>query len=245
MIALCLQHHKESDSGAFSDSQLRVLKGDPFLRRADAQPMGHFNWRREQLILEAGGGFFVRCPVFLEMAGRPMVWLSSDPAGNQLLNLDVWDRDGRLTFAMRDNDWTVIGALDDLEAPPSARSLIVRAPSKEIRISIEFAAMTMEQLHDQLRAREEETSRRLVERYEQELARLIEGGAPEMLLQTYRDMIDRAESGGDGRAKQVLHWIEQGWSGNDLVRCDFRAKIPFPYPLRSPPQRSRCRATMS
>ncbi len=33
MIALCLQHHKEADSGAFSHEQLRVLKASPFRSR--------------------------------------------------------------------------------------------------------------------------------------------------------------------------------------------------------------------
>ena len=160
-----------------------------------------------------------------------MVWLSSDAAGDQLLNLDTWDAEGRLTFAMRDNDWTVVGDIDDLEAPPSARSLIVRAPSKDIRISIEFNITSMERLRDQLRAREEEAGSHLVGRYEQELARLTEEGAPETLLETYRGMVDQARSASDSRTDEVIQSIENGWSSGDLVRCDFTAKIPFPYPI--------------
>jgi hypothetical protein len=229
MIALCLQHHKEADSGAFTHDQLRALKAEPFLKRVGAQPAGHFNWRREQLILEAGGGFFVRCPVFLEIAGRPMVWLTSDEDGNQLLNLDVWDVDGELSFAMRDNDWIVLAHLDDVEAPPSARSLIVRAPSKEIRISIEFALTTVEHIRTQLQKREAESARHLVERYERELTRLAEEGAPETFLQTYRDMIERADSDVDERVDDVMQSIQGGWSGADLVACAFQAQIPFPF----------------
>jgi hypothetical protein len=231
MIALCLQHHKEADSGAFTEDQLRQLKANPFLERIGAGPAGHFSWRREQMILEAGGGFFVRCPVFLEMAGRPIVWLSSDGAGHQLLNLDIWDADGQLIFAMRDNDWTVLADLDDVEAPPSARSLIVRAPSKEIRVSIEFAVTTIEHIHSLLRIREEESASHLVALYKRELARLVEERAPDSLLQTYREMIDGARDETSDRADEVMRSIRRGWSGNELVRCDFRAQIPFPFPV--------------
>jgi hypothetical protein len=39
MFALCLQHHKEADSGAFSDSQLRSFKAEPFLKKSDPDPL--------------------------------------------------------------------------------------------------------------------------------------------------------------------------------------------------------------
>ena len=80
--ALCLQHHKEADAGAFTPEQLRTLKEDPFLRRVDVALIGGFIWKREQLILRAGGGFYVRCSVLLEMASRPIIWLSTDADGN-------------------------------------------------------------------------------------------------------------------------------------------------------------------
>ncbi len=118
MIALCLQCHKEADGGAFTDNQLRKLKANPFLRRIGTGPGGRFHWRREQLILAAGNSLFVRCPVFLEIGGRPIVWLSSDDDGNQLLNLDIWDERGQLAMSMRDNDW-LLGAVLNSSAPDS------------------------------------------------------------------------------------------------------------------------------
>ena len=42
MVALCLQHHKEGDAGAFTPEQLRTLKEDPFLRRVDVALIGGF-----------------------------------------------------------------------------------------------------------------------------------------------------------------------------------------------------------
>lgn len=41
--------------------------------------------------------------MFLEMAGRQMIWLTTDDDGNQMLNMDVWGADGTVAFAMRDN----------------------------------------------------------------------------------------------------------------------------------------------
>jgi hypothetical protein len=231
MIALCLQHHKEADSGAFTHDQLRDLKIDPFLKRAGAGPAGRFNWRREQFVLAAGGGLFIRCPVFLEMAGRPIVWLSADDAGNQLLNLDVWDADGVLAFAMRDNDWVVLSEPDDLEAPPAAGSLIVRAPSKDLRVSVAFAASTAAQVEARLRRREEDSVRHLSERYEQELTRLVAERAPDSYVATYREMLERTRAEPDDRSHEVMDWIRRGWSGDDFVICEFEAQIPFPFPV--------------
>jgi hypothetical protein len=55
MVAMCLQHHKEADVNAFSDEQLRKMKTDPYLRRSGSPPEGTFHWRREQLVVRAGG----------------------------------------------------------------------------------------------------------------------------------------------------------------------------------------------
>ena len=147
MVALCLQHHKEADAGAFTREQLRALK----TTAARDRPIGRFNWKREQLILRAGGGLFIGCRVFLEMAGHQMIWLTTDGDGNQLLNMDVWGADGKLAFAMRDNSWTVLTELGDVEAPPSARSLVLRAPRQEVQISVKFTATTLATLLSSLR----------------------------------------------------------------------------------------------
>jgi hypothetical protein len=77
------------------------------------------------------------------MAGHQMIWLTADGDGNQMLNMDVWGSDGKLAFAMRDNSWTLLIELDDVEAPPSARSLVLRAPRQEVQISVKFTATTL------------------------------------------------------------------------------------------------------
>ena len=64
------------------------------------------------------------------------------------------------------------------------------------------------------------------------MARLTEEGAPETLLETYWGMVNQARSASDSRTVEVIPVrLEFGWSSGDRVRCDFTAKIPFPYPI--------------
>jgi hypothetical protein len=148
MVALCLQHHKEADASAFTPQQLRAFK----TTAARDRPIGRFNWKREQLVLRAGGGLYIGCRVFLEMAGHQMIGLTADGDGNQMLNMDTWGADGKLAFAMRDNSWTVLTELEDVEAPPSARSLVLRAPRQGVQVSVKFTATTLAALLSTLRA---------------------------------------------------------------------------------------------
>ncbi len=146
IIALCSQCHREADAGAFSRDQLRALKADPFLKRTDGHLVGHSNWKRQQVILQAGGGLYIRCQVFLLIQERRMVWFSLDENKNMLLNLDLFDKDGSLVFSMRDNDWIVLDRLDDVEATPSTGSLVLKAPGRGIRLSLRFKAMTLDDI---------------------------------------------------------------------------------------------------
>lgn len=72
-------------AGAFTPEQLRAFK----TTAARDRPIGLFNWKREQLILRAGGGLYDGCGVFLEMAGHQMIWLTADGDGDQMLNMDA------------------------------------------------------------------------------------------------------------------------------------------------------------
>ncbi len=226
MVALCLQHHKEADSGAFSPDQLRVLKSDPYLRRVGGQPAGHFNWKREQLILEAGGGLAIRCPVLLEMAGRPVIWLSSDPDGNQLLNLEILGADGAPAFVMRDNDWLAIADVQDLEAPPSVRSLIVRAPRTNVRVAIEFKPMTMDDVRVRLEKWEADGTRASAKLLQEHISKLRQQGAPEHFIES----IGRSAAPAS-RVDHIMEQIQEGWPHDDLVTCTLEAQIPYPYPV--------------
>lgn len=231
MVALCLQHHKEADSGAFTTVQLRALKSHGFLIRDGCAPAGRFNWRREQLVVDAGGGLFVRCPVFLAMAGRPMVWLSGDEQGNQLLNLDLWDGNGNHVFAMRDNDWVVLDA-EDAEAPPSARSLIIRDKAKGIRLSVQFRAASAADIEARLHERERRTAKQTRQHYKKELDRLTAQDAPDSFKEFFGEKLAEPASAIDSQAGAIMDAIRNGWTGREFVVCDFRASIVFPYKVR-------------
>jgi hypothetical protein len=230
MVALCLQHHKEADGGAFTNQQLRDLKTNGYMLRIGGAPGGRFNWRREQLILDAGGGFFARCPVFLEMAGRPMVWLTADDQGNQLLNLDMWDRSGNLMFSMRDNDWIVLEA-DDVEAPPNAKSLIVRDAAQGIRLSVAFKIASASAIEGRLVARERRAAESMRRHYKQELDRLAAQGAPDFSTAFFRERLAEIESGATigTQVTSLMESVRRGWAGSEFVFCELRATIVFPY----------------
>lgn len=73
-------------------------------------------------MLVAGDGLYVRCPVFLSVHGRPVVWLTEDEDGAKMLNMDVWDANGQLAFSMRDNDWVAIGIKRNSKMGAGARA---------------------------------------------------------------------------------------------------------------------------
>jgi hypothetical protein len=134
MIALCLEHHKRADAGAFSRDDLRDMKR----RRAARGPTGQFDYRLDQLVLRAGSVVAVQTPVFVQYRRHKVIWLSTGSRGEQMLNLVAWGTSGNLVFKMTDNDWIVADEVEDVECPPSASSLIVRARSEGVRVEIAF-----------------------------------------------------------------------------------------------------------
>lgn len=225
IIALCLQHHIEADHGAFTADQIRTFKREPFLEQGDVPVDGRFNWMRQQIVLLAGGGFYVRCPVFLRVAGRPMIWLASR-GGVQTLNLDVWDANGQLAFSMRDNQWVALGDLHDVECPPKASSLILRAPDRDLHVAIDFKCGTPERVRALLRKRQEDTEAASARMNARMLARLTDSGAPEGILASFRDRpapIDQTE--------ELAARIYESRPQEEVALCTLRAHLPFPLPV--------------
>jgi hypothetical protein len=138
MVALCAQHHGEADNGAFTDQQLRGFK-DNRLNGARKRLEGRFNWRRERLFVIAGRNLWIGCKVLLKCAGQRIIWLTTNEDGYELLNLDLYDRDGKARLRMRSNDWLVDDEVGDLECPPNGASLEVRTRTLDAELSIEFA----------------------------------------------------------------------------------------------------------
>lgn len=152
MIALCLQHHKEADQGAFTVQQLRDMKKQPFLEKREDFPKGRFNWKREQLLLLAGGNWYIGSEVILNVKGKNIIWLSKDKEGFEELNLDIYDSNGAILLSMRDNDWLIHAPFDDLECPPSANSLKLRAISHDIWINLRFSQLSKSELYGEVKS---------------------------------------------------------------------------------------------
>lgn len=182
MVALCLDHHKRADGGAFTAEQLREMKS-----RAPEDPIrGVFDWRREQLVVRAGSITAIGCRVILQFGQHDAIWLSSDEQGHQLLNLDVWGRDGSLLFSMRDNDWVTVPALDDLDCPPSGKSLILRAASLGVGLGLRFSAATREDVRQRFHQVGLDTATQ-ASRHREDTARRAEpSGAPPEVVEILR-----------------------------------------------------------
>jgi hypothetical protein len=144
MIALCLQHHKEADIGTYTNEQLRQLKA----KSPPKNVRGAFNWRREHTIFVCGGNYFFNCEVALQIGSRPLIWFTKDDAGHDLLNIDLYRQDQSIAFSMRNNEWALYPEMDDVECPPSGRSLRLRHPSG--RISLEICFDTLENAEERV-----------------------------------------------------------------------------------------------
>jgi hypothetical protein len=136
MIALCLAHHKIADVGTWTHEQLRLMKLRPFLS-GDAV-LGHLEWQRRDVLIQAGGNLALNPGVLLEANGRNIIWTERASDGSLHLNVDIVAADGTPLFYLSRNEWLVAGAVDDLRASASAHSLRVCAPMRGVTLEIRF-----------------------------------------------------------------------------------------------------------
>jgi hypothetical protein len=135
MIALCLDHARRADGGAFTNDQLRTLKAEGASRAAAIQ--GHFDWMRRELLAVIGGSFYYRTPVILQLGNRPAVWFNRDDEGYLLLNFWMPTASGEERARILDNWWVVPPDVDDLECPPTGRRIHVHYPNGD-DLRVEF-----------------------------------------------------------------------------------------------------------
>jgi hypothetical protein len=135
MVALCGEHHKKADAGAYTAEQLRAFKSS----RA-ALVGGRFAWMRNELLLVVGGNFYYETPIAVQFRQQPVVWLNRDDEGYLLLNLGMLTAAQEPRAAMQDNFWLALGAPADLDCPPSGKRLKVAYDNGD-RLGIEFFAL--------------------------------------------------------------------------------------------------------
>lgn len=134
MIALCAEHHKKADAGAYTKAQLSAFKAN----RANAEMVrGAFEWLRNDLLAVVGGILYHETLRPLVVDGQNIVWFNRDTDGYLRLNVRLPSLTAEPRAIIEDNVWTNIGAPKDLRSPPSGKSLEITYPSGD-RLTVEF-----------------------------------------------------------------------------------------------------------
>lgn len=123
MVALCAEHHKKADNGAYTKEQLaafKLNKVDPALVR------GRFDWRRNKLLAVVGGNYYYETPRVLVIDGHEVVSLTRDEDGYLLLNVQMLSLSAEVRARLVENCWENIGNPIDLISPPSGKDLRIR-----------------------------------------------------------------------------------------------------------------------
>lgn len=121
MIALCPEHHRKADSGAFTKEQLSQFKRNA--NRVDKDVIGRFDWLRNDLLAIVGGSFYYRTLRILVYRNQPIIWFNRDDKGNLLLNVRMLTTSNEDRAVIEDNFWIKRGTPTDLESPPSGKLL--------------------------------------------------------------------------------------------------------------------------
>lgn len=123
MIALCAEHHRKADAGAYTLDQLSKFKAGTRSRSANVQ--GRFDWLRNRLLAVVGGNFFYETLTILEFQGQPIIWFERDENGYLLLNLNMLSTTHEERLTLENNFWIGKGNFSDFECPPSGK--LIRA----------------------------------------------------------------------------------------------------------------------
>lgn len=120
MIALCAQHHKQADGGAYTNEQLHILKKD--VVHAE-QVRGQFNWLRNDLLAVVGGVFYYETLKVLQIDSYDIVWFTRDTDGYLRLNIKMLSILAKERAVIEENIWMNIGSPEDLSSPPQGKEL--------------------------------------------------------------------------------------------------------------------------
>lgn len=120
MIALCAQHHKKADGGAYTVEQLYELKRDS----ANAKLVkGNLDWLRKDLMAVVGGNFYYETPRIITIDNIDLISLIRDEEGYLRLNINLLSLYPEERIIISDNSWENIGEPVDLRSPPQGKEL--------------------------------------------------------------------------------------------------------------------------
>lgn len=133
MIALCAEHHKKADAGAYTVEQLSQMKC-----AAHTSPVnGRFDWMRNRLLAVVGGNYYFETLTIFEFRGEKAIWFNRSEDGNLLLNVRMLTKSKEPRLRIEDNDWITLGTPADFESPPAGK-LIVAKYNNGDAIRVEF-----------------------------------------------------------------------------------------------------------
>ena len=122
MIALCAQHHKKADGGAYTVEQLHDLKKD----KANAKIVkGNLEWLRKDLLAVVGGNFYYETPKIIKIDNIDLVSLVRDDDGYLRLNFNMLSLASEERIIIENSSWENIGSPTDLRSPPQGKELEV------------------------------------------------------------------------------------------------------------------------
>lgn len=123
MIALCAQHHRKADGGAYTVEQLHAFKAD----KANAELVkGSLEWLRRDLLAVVGGVFYYETPRIIDIDGYELISLKRDPEGFLRLNINMLSVEPEERLIIQDSSWENIGNPVDLRSPPQGKELEVK-----------------------------------------------------------------------------------------------------------------------
>lgn len=122
MIALCPQHHRHADGGAFAKDQLHAMKTAV---RPEHVLSERFPWMRERFLTVVGGNFYLDTQIPVRFREHDVVGLSRDDRGYLHLNVGMLSTRREPRMVINENTWFSFGAPSDLACPPNGR--LVRA----------------------------------------------------------------------------------------------------------------------
>lgn len=123
MIALCAQHHKKADGGAYTVEQLHNLKKDKFNATV---VKGNLDWLRRDLLAVVGGNFYFETPKIITVDGVDLVSLLRDEDGYLRLSVNMLSCLAEERIIIKDNYWENVGFPVDLRSPPQGKELEAR-----------------------------------------------------------------------------------------------------------------------
>ena len=123
MIALCAQHHKKADGGAYTTEQLHALKKD---KANAALVKGNLDWLRKDLLAVVGGNFYYNTLKIITIDGIDLVFFERDEKGYLRLNVNMLSLEPEGRLIIKNSSWDNIGSPLDLRSPPQGKELEVR-----------------------------------------------------------------------------------------------------------------------